>query len=88
MKNLDLKRPSVPEITPLVQDYINQPGNHLGGNLHIVLEDGNVDDDSLEFCLRRCIERDDKLGINLARILLMMSMTQRLKLAKSFHYPF
>jgi hypothetical protein len=35
-------------------EYYNNFGNAAGGNLHIVLDDGNLEDDSIEFCKTRC----------------------------------
>jgi len=32
--------------------YYNTEGNGAGGSLHIVLDDGNLEDDSVRFCLR------------------------------------
>ena len=33
-----------------------------GGPLHITLEDGNIDDDHLAFCLMRCVSGDHTLS--------------------------
>lgn len=75
-------KPTVPEVLPLVQAYYALPGNGVGGSLHIVLEDGNVEDSSVAFCLKAAQERGDAPGVELASILLRMSRTQRLKLAR------
>lgn len=52
------------------------------GSLHIVLDDDNVKDDDVRFCLRLAEEHDDAEGAVLARILLRLSKTQRLKLGR------
>lgn len=44
--------PTVAEVLPLVNAYYAKPGNSVGGNLHIVLDDCNVEDGHVEFCLR------------------------------------
>jgi len=72
--------PTVPEVLPLVRAYYALPGNSTGGSLHIVLDDGNTDDSSVLFCIRRAHQLDDTDGITLAEILLKMSRTQRRKL--------
>lgn len=51
------------------------------GSLHVVLEDGNVKDSHVEFCLQQALEKGDEEGAALARILLECSQTQRRKIA-------
>jgi hypothetical protein len=74
-------KPTIPEVAPLVRAYYAKPGNGVGGSLHIVLEDSNIDDDSVRFCRKYAEERGDSDGVALADILLRMSRTQRGKLA-------
>jgi hypothetical protein len=75
-------KPTVPDVVPLVRAYYGKPGNEAGGSLHIVLDDCNVDDADVRFCRDTAAERDDDDGVALADILLTMSKTQRLKLAR------
>ena len=57
---------------------------HLAwGNLHIVLDDGNVADADVEFCVKAAFDAGDFEGHALALILLQMSKTQRRKLGRS-----
>jgi hypothetical protein len=42
-----------------------------------VLDDGNLDDGSVEFCIGIAEERGDADGAALARLMLLMSKTQR-----------
>ena len=79
------EKPTVPDVLPLVHAYYALPGNGAGGNLHIVLDDGNVDDSSVRFCLTQARERGDEPGIILAEALLLMSRTQRTKLYRTPH---
>jgi hypothetical protein len=81
-----LGRPTVPEVIGIVRDYYAKPGNSMGGSLHLVLEDGNIDDDSVRFCLQWAIEKGDQDGIGLAGMLLTMTRTQRKKLYQLPHY--
>lgn len=54
---------------------------HLAwGSLHVVLDDGNIGDDSVRGCIGYAQEVGDVEGEALARILLTMSKTQRLKI--------
>src|SRR5688572_15279597 len=66
-------KPTIPEVMPLVRAFYEKPGNGVGGALHIVLEDGNVDDGSVRFCLNEARKRADEDAIRLAEILLRMS---------------
>lgn len=75
-------RPTVPEVWPLVRAYYAIDGNSVGGNLHIVLEDGNIKDDDVQWCLDNARERGDASGVELAELLLKMTKTQRTKLSR------
>lgn len=70
-------KPTVPEVLPQINAYLAQPGNSVGGNLHIVLADGNVKDSHVQFCLDEAVADGDEEGARLARLLLKMSKTQR-----------
>ena len=73
-------KPVIPDVIPLVKDYYALPNNGAGGSLHIVLDDGNVQDSSIIFCLDICKKNNDEKGIKLCNLLLRMSKTQRRKL--------
>lgn len=75
-----MDKPTIPDVMPLVLEYYALPGNLVGGNLHIVLDDGNVKNSDVEFCINKCREYNDLKGIVLCELLLRMSKTQRLKL--------
>jgi hypothetical protein len=64
-------------------NYYALPGNGAGGNLHIVLDDGNVRDSDIEFCIERAQEKGDKFGEAIGRVLLRMSKTQRRKVYRT-----
>jgi hypothetical protein len=74
-------KPTIPEVVPLIRDYYRKPENGVGGHLHIVLEDSNIQDAHLRFCRDAAREAGDHDGQVLAEILLRMSKTQRAKLA-------
>jgi hypothetical protein len=71
-------KPTIPEVLPLVLQYYAE--YRSGGNLHLVLDDGNVNNEHVLYCWRLAKERDDALGVQIAELLLQMSKTQRLKL--------
>lgn len=76
---------TVPEIMPLVRAFQSKIGNGTGGNLHIVLDDGNVDDDDVIFCLEKAKASSDQDGVDLATKLLTMSKDQRLEVSDQFY---
>jgi hypothetical protein len=73
-------KPTVPEVAPLVRAlYEVHPA---GCCLHIVLDDGNVQDSNVQFCLDLAVERGHASCAALAVLLGGMSKTQRTKLAR------
>lgn len=78
-------KPTIPEVMPLVKAYRALPGNSVGGSLHVVLDDGNIDDGSVIHCRRYASERRDDKGVELADLLLQMSKTQRRKISARFY---
>ena len=75
-----MTKPTIPTILPLIKTYYSMPGNSTGGNLHIVLEDGNTGDAAIRYCLNQCLGSSDDAGIKIAWMLLSMSKTQRMRL--------
>jgi hypothetical protein len=72
-------KPTVPEVLPLVWDLYDRSLD--GCCLHIVLDDGNVDDASVKFCMRYAEEMVHWECLCLAETLLHMSKTQRTQLS-------
>jgi hypothetical protein len=73
------KRPTLPEVRDRFKAYF---ARHFDwGSLHIVLDDQNVRDADVKFCIEHAREKGDQEGEDLARTLLTLSRTQRLKLA-------
>jgi len=79
-----LGRPTVPEVMPLIRAYYAKPDHGAGGSLHIVLDDGNTDDDDIRWCREYAVEQGDADGIVLADLLVQMSRAQRNKICN--HY--
>ena len=66
-------KPTIPAVAPLVRTYKESgpaADRTVGGSLHVVLEDGNVEDHSVEGCIPWAEERKDEMGVLLARVLL------------------
>ena len=47
------------------------------GSLHIALEDGNLEDSHIDFCINYAIETNDKDGLMLASVLRRLSLEDR-----------
>lgn len=73
-------KPTIPEVVERFRAY--HRFNPVWGSLHIVLDDGNVSDAHVLFCVAEARSRNDAEGERLALILLEMSRTQRRKLAE------
>lgn len=57
--------------------FYELPGNSCGGALHIVLDDGNIEDDCIEFCRRHCETQSDGFGVLLCDALLALTERER-----------
>lgn len=72
-------KPSVSEVLPEANGiYKRSP---VGCCLHIVLDDGNIKDSDVQFCVDQAKENSHTDCLSLAEKLLIMSKTQRKKLA-------
>lgn len=74
------------DILTMIHAYFAVPGNENGGNLHIALEDGNMEDSHIEFCREVARECHDYDGVKLAEALLAMSFEEREKLYEAGGY--
>jgi hypothetical protein len=82
-----MAKPTIPEVIERFREYHRKPGNLAWGSLHIVLDDGNVEDAHVAFCVEHAEAQGDTEGAELARILLAMSKTQRSKIGRLAHQP-
>lgn len=73
-------RLTLPEIKQDFENYF--ASNPAWGSLHIVLDDGNINDSSVKYCFEHARDVGDIEGARLAEVLLQLSKTQRLKLGK------
>lgn len=74
-------KPTTTEVKPLV-DLLYQR-NSVGCCLHVVLDDGNIDDQSVAWCRDEAQRQGHADCFLLANTMLEMSRTQRKKLGKS-----
>jgi hypothetical protein len=71
-------KPTIPEVAPRFAAYFRE--HPTWGSLHVVLDDGNVEDSTVRFCIDWAADHGDVEGEALAHLLLRMSSTQRRKL--------
>ncbi len=64
-------------VKDLVSFYYQDLGNLAGGNLHLVLDDGNVDNDCIDICESACKEENDTIGIALCLLLRSLPVKSR-----------
>lgn len=58
-----------PFLIDFIHYYYKDLGNVSGGYLHIVLDDGNIDDECIYHCQLDCEKHNDSFGFFLARLL-------------------
>lgn len=65
------------QLAVLIKDYYKN--NPSGGNCHIVLDDYNVRDSDIKFCMNECINNNDVDGLTIMIAMGRMKKTARLK---------
>lgn len=70
----------VPEIIDRFKIY--HLDNPAWGSLHIVLDDDNVKDSCVQYCIDYAVNSGDAEGAELGKLLLQMSKSQRLKIGR------
>lgn len=78
-------KPTVLTVLPIMREFQSKKGNEVGGVYHIVLDDGNIENHHVEWCLEEAEKQNDTLAIKLGELLMKMSRTQRSKLSKLFY---
>lgn len=48
-----------------------------GGTCHIILDDGNYDDHSVDFCIKYAEENEDMMGLAIASMLKLLTVEER-----------
>ncbi len=74
-------RPTVPDVLPLVRQIYER--HAAGCCLHIVTDDGNVEQDHVEFCVRQAQSEHHTDCLAAAEMLAAMTETQRRKVYKT-----
>jgi hypothetical protein len=75
---MQLPKLTIPDVIDRFRVY--HEADPTWGLLHIVLDDSNVSNNGVRFCVEDALERGDAEGHALALLLLQLSVTQRRKL--------
>jgi hypothetical protein len=76
-----MERLTIPDVIDRFRAYHRKhPGSW--GSLHIVLDENNVADHNVRFCIEWAEEHGDTEAVELGKILLQMSKTQRSRIGK------
>jgi len=70
-----LAKKTKPIIKELIQYYYRT--NNAGGNCHVVLDDGNLEVDTIQFCLEECKNANDCMGSLIMETLLEFAEEER-----------
>lgn len=68
--------PDIEEMLPLVAAYVAMEGNSVGGNLHIALDNGNLESHHLDWCQGYADAKGDREGSLLAMLLNSMDVVE------------
>jgi hypothetical protein len=68
---------NIANMLALVHLYVDYFGNVTGGNFHIVISDGNLEDGHIQFCIDQALAERDHVGVALGRCLLELSLADR-----------
>lgn len=74
------EKPTIPDVLPEMVRFMRE--HPVGGKLHIVIDDGNFDDESMRYSLERAIAEQDAAALSLAEKMIRMSITQRRRLVR------
>lgn len=80
-RSMGLPKPTVPDVLPLVRDVYQR--NALGCCLHILTDDGNMEESHGQFCLGQARKAGHADCIAAAEALVQMSKTQRKKIYRT-----
>jgi hypothetical protein len=73
----DYKR--IGKLANLIAEYYKKEGNGCGGNCHLVLDDSNLEDSDIQFCIGYCAHANDNDGLAIMREMLSLNPEERQK---------
>ena len=70
----------------MIARYYSKDGNGVGGNLHVILDDGNVNDLHIDFCRHECVEDGDVDGLAVLDLIAAIPTKAERRAAIGFDY--
>lgn len=68
------------DIDAAIAEFYSLPDNGAGGNLHSVLDDNNLEDESIDWCIEHARREGDRRAVALGRLLRSMPLAARVRL--------
>ena len=75
-----IPRPSIQFMRAIVHAFYELEGNIVGGSLHIVIEDYNIEDSHIMWCRNYALEKQDMDGVLMCDLLLLFTEDEREKI--------
>ena len=72
------------ELLKKIENYYNQEGNCCGGSLHIVLDDFNIEDSHITYCVEHAKNKKDQDAVEIGEELLKLSLQDRFKVVMNY----
>lgn len=73
-------KPSIQFMREIVHSFYSLDGNIVGGSLHIVLDDYNIEDNHIVWCKNYALEKQDEDGVFMCDLLLQFTEDEREKI--------
>lgn len=78
------RKGEIQALIQMVRDWFAQPGNEGGGIFHVMLEDGNVEQEHAEAALQQARQSGDATAIDLAEKLAALTVAERIKVCNAW----
>lgn len=78
------RKGEIQELIQMVREWFAQPGNEGGGIFHVMLEDGNVEQEFAEIALEQARKSGDKTAIEISEKLAALSITERTEVCNAW----
>lgn len=72
----------------LISEYYEIKENVCGGNLHIMLDDGNLNDRDIIWCYDHCEGKKDYLGMLICSLMIQVDETDRQEIIDTSNFEY
>lgn len=78
------RKGEIQALIQMVREWFAQPGNEGGGIFHVMLEDGNVEQEFADIALEQARQSGDATAIELAEKLAALTVAERVKVCNAW----